>query len=69
MLTVYNRIHGDSSYHAPGIPPPVAYIPEDPAISEADLTGQPIVKILPGSPAKIAVDSLAKLLIRRSGQH
>jgi len=68
MLTVYNRIHGDSSYQASGIPPPAAYIPEDPSISEADLTGQPIIQIAPGSPAKTAVDSLAKLLIRRSGQ-
>jgi CO dehydrogenase maturation factor len=33
MLTVFNRIHGDSSIESPGIPERVAYIPEDPAIS------------------------------------
>jgi CO dehydrogenase maturation factor len=68
MMTVYNRIHGDSRYEAAGIPPPAAHIPEDPAIAEADLTGQPIITIPSGSPARVAVDSLAKLLIRRSEQ-
>jgi CO dehydrogenase maturation factor len=68
MMTVFNRIHGDSSFETPGIPARVALIPEDPSISGADLHGQPITTIPPGSPARVAVNSLAKLLIRRSGQ-
>jgi CO dehydrogenase maturation factor len=68
MLTVYNRTRGDSRYEASGIPARVAQIPEDPSISEADLTGQPITSIPSDSPARAAVDSLAKILFRRSGQ-
>ena len=68
MLTVFNRIHGDSRYRASGIPAQVAHIPEDPSISGADLNGQPITTIPSDSPARAAVDSLVKLLIRRSGQ-
>jgi CO dehydrogenase maturation factor len=68
MLTVYNRIQGDARYEAAGIPPPAAHIPEDPEIIRADLAGRPITEIPPDSPARVAADLLAQLLIRRSGQ-
>ncbi|MBP1928022.1 CO dehydrogenase maturation factor [Methanolinea mesophila] len=68
MLTVYNRIRGDAPYETAGIPHPAAYIPEDPSITDADLNGRPITGIPADSPARAAADSLAKVVIRRSGQ-
>lgn len=65
MYLVLNRYRGESA-DIPGMPRPVAWIPDDPAVTEADIAGVPVAGIPADSPAHAAVRELARHLIRLS---
>ncbi|HUU76581.1 MAG TPA: AAA family ATPase [Methanoregulaceae archaeon] len=65
---VFNRYKGESAADISGLPEPMAWIPEDPAIENADLAGKPIIGIDPSSPALGIVRNLAEILMMRSMQ-
>lgn len=59
-LVVANRWpHPD---HHPGIVP-LAAVPFDPAVSEADRLGVPLIDHRPGSPAMVAMEGIARMLV------
>lgn len=63
IYLVFNRATDRTSAEAEELEeslPLLAAVPEDPAVSDADLNGKPIVGIPDGSPARIAVEGIAK---------
>ncbi len=56
---VINRYQPGEPATGPGGAPPIAVIPDDPAVASADLAGQPVALIPADSPAFIAVKRLA----------
>lgn len=65
---VFNRQKSGTTGEAVVHEPPIATIPYDPAIEQADLEGTPVADIPEGSPARVAVRELAeKILAMRQG--
>jgi CO dehydrogenase maturation factor len=62
MHLVFNRYQGETA-DISGMPRPIAWIPDDPAVSAADLAGIPVSGISPDSPAHTSVRELARYLI------
>lgn len=62
MHLVFNRYRGETA-DVSGMPRPIAWIPDDPAVSAADITGVPVGGIPPDSPAHGSVRELARRLI------
>jgi len=60
ILVVFNRFRGGSAPVDIGTEQPIAIIPEDKAIEQADLTATPVSLVSPESPAKTAVRELAE---------
>jgi CO dehydrogenase maturation factor len=63
MYLVFNRFHGEVAPIDAGQEEPFAVIPFDPAIEEADLTATPVSRIPEHSPAREAVQELARTMI------
>lgn len=65
-----NRGRSGTALREIGFEEPLAIIPDDPAVEEADLAAVPVSKIPPESPARVAVRDLAAKIIvmRESGQ-
>ncbi len=57
---VFNRFRGGAAPVEIGARQPIAVIPEDPAIEQADLAAMPVSLVPPESPARIAVLELAE---------
>jgi len=57
---VFNRFRGGTAPVDTGAERPIAVIPEDPAIEQADLSATPVSLLPPESPAGIAVRGLAE---------
>jgi CO dehydrogenase maturation factor len=62
MYLVFNRYRGETA-DIPGMPRPIAWIPDDPAVSSADLAGIPVAGIPTDSPAHASVRDLARHLV------
>lgn len=60
---VFNRQKPGAESNAVVHDPPVAVIPYDPAIEQADLEGTPVADIPEGSPARVAVLNLAEKML------
>lgn len=60
---VFNRQKTEAGGDAVSHEPPIAVIPYDPAIEQADLEGTPVADIPEGSPARVAVFELAKKIL------
>jgi len=60
IRVVFNRFRGGTAPVDIGTGQPIAVIPEDKAIEQADLTATPVSLVAPGSPAKAAVQELAE---------
>ncbi|MEN6610990.1 MAG: AAA family ATPase [Methanoregulaceae archaeon] len=60
---VFNRQKSVPGGDAVAHEPPVATIPYDPAIEQADLEGTPVADIPEGSPARVAVRELAEKIL------
>ncbi len=67
MSLVFNRYRQDTAAVPSDRLRPIAWIPEDPAVLEADLHGMPIADILPSSPARSAARSLTDTLLEICG--
>jgi len=61
--TVINRYRSGTAAVETGSDAPIAVIPDDPAVEAADLAAEPVSKILPDSPARVAVRKLAGRII------
>jgi CO dehydrogenase maturation factor len=59
IQVVFNRFRGGAAPVDIGIRQPIAIIPDDAAVEEADLRATPVSLVPPGSPAKAAVHELA----------
>jgi CO dehydrogenase maturation factor len=60
IRVVFNRFRGDTAPVDIGAGQPIAVIPDDTAIEQADLTATPVSLIPPENPAKTAVRELAE---------
>jgi CO dehydrogenase maturation factor len=60
IQVVFNRFRGGTAPVDIGTEQPIAIIPEDAAIEQADLTATPVSLVSPESPAKVAVRALAE---------
>lgn len=65
---VINRWRGEGVVSGASVPETIATIPEDPAVLQADLEGQPVGLIPRSSPAAEAVDRLAQEIIAMAGE-
>jgi CO dehydrogenase maturation factor len=65
IFLVFNRFKSETAPVPPGLPQPIGWIPEDPAVENADLSGLPVGDISADSPARIAVQEIARLLIEQ----
>ncbi len=63
VLLVLNRWKGSPGVELPAEFGNVVTIPEDPAIEDADIRGIPVGSIPTGSPARVAVEQLAAMII------
>jgi CO dehydrogenase maturation factor len=61
VLLVVNRFKGSTADSL--IPEPALFIPEDPAIEKAELSGMPVGSLKEGSPARVAVERLAGIIL------
>ena len=68
MYLVINRYKEETAAVPAGHLQPLAWIPEDPAVEGADLHGSPIADIPKESPARVAVDALARSLMDLCGR-
>ena len=59
IQVVFNRFRGGAAPVDIGIRQPIAIIPDDAAVEEADLRATPVSLVPPGSPARAAVHELA----------
>ncbi|MEN6443534.1 MAG: AAA family ATPase [Methanoregula sp.] len=59
IFVVFNRYKTGTAPVDIGNEKPIAVIPDDPAVEQADLAATPVSQIPPGSPARIAVQALA----------
>jgi CO dehydrogenase maturation factor len=59
IQVVFNRFRGGAAPVDFGARQPIAVIPEDPAIEQADLAATPVSSVSPESPARVAVLELA----------
>ncbi|MDD1717991.1 MAG: AAA family ATPase [Methanoregulaceae archaeon] len=57
---VINRYKPGEPATGPGEAKPIAIVPDDPAVEDADLAGEPIARIPAGSPAYSAISALAR---------
>jgi CO dehydrogenase maturation factor len=57
---VFNRFRGGAAPVDIGTEKPIAVIPDDSAVEQADLAASPVSLISPGSPAGAAVRELAE---------
>jgi len=60
---VFNRFKEETPEMMPGLPDPLAWIPEDPSIEAADLKGRPIAGIAHSSPAMVEARVLSKKIV------
>ena len=60
---VFNRYKSGAAGEPVPHEPPIATIPYDPAVEQADLDGTPVADIPEGSPARIAVRELAEKIL------
>ncbi|HRX34178.1 MAG TPA: AAA family ATPase [Methanoregulaceae archaeon] len=60
---VFNRYKEEKTDMIPGLPRPLAWIPEDPSIEDADVQGRPVAGIGHSSPAMVAARALSKKII------
>jgi CO dehydrogenase maturation factor len=60
IQVVFNRFHCGAAPVDTGTGRPIAVIPEDTAIEQADLAATPVSLVLPESPARVAVRGLAE---------
>ncbi len=68
IRVVFNRVKSGTAPADTGNQAPIAVIPEDPAVEAADLAGTPVARVPPDSPAYLAVQELARNLIRMAKQ-
>jgi CO dehydrogenase maturation factor len=71
IQVVFNRFRGGTAPVDIGTERPIAVIPEDTAIEQADLTAVPVSLVAPSSPAKAAVMELAekiRLMAKEKGE-
>jgi CO dehydrogenase maturation factor len=64
VMLVLNRWKGITSNELPAAFGTSVAIPEDPAIEEADIRGSPVGSLPPDSPARLAVERIAGIIIR-----
>ena len=64
VMLVLNRWKGITSNELPAAFETSVAIPEDPAIEEADIRGSPVGSLPPHSPARLAVERIAGIIIR-----
>jgi CO dehydrogenase maturation factor len=69
MYLIFNRYAPGPAQEIVAHEPPLASIPYDPAVEQADLDGTPVADIPVGSPARVAVRELAAriLAMRKDG--
>jgi CO dehydrogenase maturation factor len=63
IRVVFNRFRTGTAPVDTGGGQPIAVIPEDPAIENADLAAMPVSRVPPESPARIAVRTLAEKIL------
>lgn len=63
IRVIFNRYKTGTAPVDTGTEEPIAVIPDDPAVEEADLSASPVSLIPPGSPARRAVQDLAETII------
>ncbi|NYT07468.1 MAG: AAA family ATPase [Methanomicrobiales archaeon] len=68
VLLVLNRWKGTTTDEIPAAFDNVVVIPEDPAIEDADIRGSPVGSLPPGSPARVAVENLAEIVVKMAEQ-
>jgi CO dehydrogenase maturation factor len=63
VAIVFNRFRTGTAPVETGAEEPIAVIPEDMAIEQADLRALPVSRVPPESPARIAVRALAETIL------
>ncbi len=58
IRVVINRYRSGTAQVDTGSEAPIAILPDDPAVEAADLAAEPVSKISPGSPARVAIREL-----------